>query len=109
MFTCADNDHSHAKAEVARRCQAGETWPCHWLVELPVTEDGFTPVTECNGATWETPDGGWECEWGHSHTPDWVRAQQGWNYASDPEEARLLARAGVWPVAMDGGPIEIAP
>lgn len=97
----------HASIESVRRCFSTETtWACTWLREID-TEDG-PGVTECGALSWNTARG-YECEHGHDHVYDEVRAKEGWDYAADPDEAGLLAGRGVHPVAMDGTGITINP
>lgn len=112
---CGNRAHEittyHRDIATVRLCFSdAETWPCSWLVADFVDEDGETRVRECGGLSWHLRDGrGYECENGHDHVYDEVRAVEGWDYAADPDEAGLLAGVGVRPVAMDGGPIEINP
>ncbi|TLQ39198.1 hypothetical protein [Streptomyces marianii] len=56
-------------------------------------EDGPT-AHEC-GAPLHHTENGYTCSRGHSYTYAACRAAEGWDYASDPVEAELLARAGV--------------
>lgn len=72
--------------------------PCGWLVErLFVYEEvGETDlrVVEC-GAPARFTDRGFECDAGHSHVNAEYRSREGWDYAEDEHEARLLRRVGV--------------
>ena len=111
-----DEPVKHSSVEAVRRCHAAETWSCTWLIEIPAGYDAQVEdwvdahVRECGGLSWYLEDGrGYECEYGHDHVYDEIRAQEGWDYAADPEEAGLLAGRGVHPVAMDGTAIEIDP
>lgn len=112
---CGNRDHLtetyHRDVATVRRCFSTETtWACSWLVADGTTEDGEPWIRECGGLSWYLADGrGYECEHGHDHIYDEVRAREGWDYAADPDEAGLLAGVGVHPVAMDGGSIEINP
>lgn len=112
---CGNRRHEtvthHRDVATVRRCFSDtETWDCSWLVPFHYPEDGETGSRECGGLSWYLPDGrGYECENGHDHIYDEVRAAEGWDYAADPDEAGLLAGVGVRPVAMNGGPIEINP
>lgn len=113
MIRCGNREHQtetyHRDVATVRRCFSSETtWACSWLVPFHYPEDGETYTRECGGLSWELPDGrGFECEHGHDHIYDEVRAVEGWDYAADPGEAGLLAGRGVAPVAMNGGSIEI--
>jgi hypothetical protein len=110
---CGNRDHTettyHVNVDVVRRCfSATETWACAWHVPVYFEEDGEAGSRECGGLSWHLPDGrGYECENGHDHIYDEVRAAEGWDYAADPDEAGLLAGVGVRPVAMDGTSIAI--
>jgi hypothetical protein len=112
---CGNRDHEtetyHRDVATVRRCCSTETtWPCSWHVPVYYEEDGETGERPCGGLSWYLPDArGYECENGHDHIYDEVRAAEGWDYAADPDEAGLLAGVGVRPVAMDGGPIEVNP
>ncbi|MDT7785195.1 MAG: hypothetical protein QOF58_3614 [Pseudonocardiales bacterium] len=100
---------AHASVAAIRACfLEEEVWPCSWLVELTNPEDGESTYVECAGLTWYLPGNrGYACENGHEHIYDHVRADEGWDYVADPEEAGLLAGRGVRPVAMNGGSIDI--
>lgn len=108
MFVCGQCERRHHSAEVGRRCHAGKTYPCGWQIQVGLDEDGGAVIDECGAAAWDT-ERGWKCDAGHEHVTAEARWREGWDYAADPGEAMLLARAGVQPVAMDGGPIEMAP
>jgi hypothetical protein len=56
-------------------------------------EDGPTAY-EC-GAPLRRTETGYSCGRGHAYTYAAYREAEGWDYASDPVEAELLARAGV--------------
>jgi hypothetical protein len=56
-------------------------------------EDGPTAY-ECGARVHHTATG-YGCARGHSYTYAASRAAEGWDYASDPVESELLARAGV--------------
>lgn len=94
-------------SEAARDEKAGaEVWPCSWYL-LGRYDDGSTFEYPCGLPTRYAPDrgrGSYECLAGHDHVPADVRDAQGWDYAGDEGEARLLARAGTVPVQMDGSP-----
>jgi len=106
-FTCGNCKESHDRASEGRACYAGNLARCSWLVERII--EGETYVFDC-GAWVVHTDRGWSCGAGHSHVHLEVQVREGWAYASDPGEARQLARVGVFPMKMDGsGPEEIAP
>jgi hypothetical protein len=105
-FKCGNCKGSHVLAAEGRACYAGNRYPCYWLIEVD-TEDGPS-VVECGAWAIET-NRGFTCEAGHSHVNCEIRAREGWDYASDPFEARNLMKYGTFPMTMDGtGPAEIA-
>lgn len=120
-ITCGNCAATHRSVATVRACYAGEVTPCDWLVErsiyaiYPDVEpaeladyDEGPQVVPCGAASW-ADERGWYCEDGHSHIWSEVRHAEGWEYAADPLEAKLLASAGVFPMTMDGtGPSEIA-
>ncbi|WP_217231388.1 hypothetical protein [Streptomyces anulatus] len=65
-------------------------------------EDGPTTY-ECRALVRHT-NSGYSCARGHAHTYAEVRASEGWDYASDPVEAEILAQSGVIGVRADGHP-----
>ncbi|MFJ3182595.1 hypothetical protein ACIPJN_29975 [Streptomyces sp. NPDC086796] len=71
---------------------------CGWLV-AGHDEDGPTAY-ECRAPVQHT-NSGYSCARGHAHTYAEVRAAEGWDYASDPVEAELLAHFGVIGVRAD--------
>lgn len=106
-FRCGKCKGLHRLAAQGRACYAGNRYPCHWLIEID-TEDGPS-VVECGAPATET-ERGFTCEAGHSHVYCEIRSREGWDYASDPQEAKLLMKAGTFPMTMDGtGPSPIAP
>lgn len=105
--------HNHRTVEEVRACYAAardaakgiDVWPCSWLLEGRY-DDGSKFTYECGAPTRQTAaDGSYECIAGHDFVPAQTRWEQGWDYADGPEEAAGLARAGTYPVAMDGGSI----
>lgn len=105
-FKCGNCKGSHTQAIEGRACYAGDLFTCDAGV-LAHGEDG--PYERPCGAPAIATDRGFFCLAGHSHVNAEVRAQEGWDYAHDPFEARQLMRAGTFPVTMDGsGPSEIA-
>lgn len=102
----------HDSVSVARCCDAGiltpdaQVLPCFWLIEHYYEGEPF--IVECGAPSVET-ERGFQCVAGHSHVNMEFRRREGWDYAEDPQEARLLIRADVFPMRMDGkGPSEIA-
>ena len=101
-ITCRNLDqdfplpHTHHSVEAVRRhySATGDTWSCTWVIRDGVTGDGEDYLRDCGGLAWNRPDGGWECEAGHEHTPIEVRYGQGWDYAADAYDAVVLAEAG---------------
>ena len=93
MFTCGHCERQHHYADTARACSQGRTFVCDWLVELPGTEEtDYQPrVVEC-GSTAISDERGFHCEAGHEHVELEVRLAEGWDYASDEQEA--AGRAG---------------
>lgn len=91
----------HGTIEEVRACFRGETWACTWLLgRTEYTEDGpMLRTWECGAASWHLAgDRGYTCEAGHEHVYAEVRADEGWEYAEDEDEARRLASVGVMPV-----------
>jgi hypothetical protein len=84
------------------------TFPCSWLTEaLLATGDPDEPyypgIVECGAPAHLRADGtGYDCEAGHEHTTAEARQAQGWEYCSDTDEAKQLARVGVEPRTMTG-------
>lgn len=110
-FKCGNCKNKHVSAADGRACYAGKfapfIAPCSWLVQ-DYGEDGPC-VREC-GADATVTERGFTCTAGHSHVDAEYREREGWDYAHDPQEARQLMKAGVFPMTMDGtGPSEIAP
>lgn len=88
----------HETIEGVRACHRGETWACTWLNgRTEHTEDGPVLVTsECGALAYPLPgDRGYTCEAGHEHIYAEVRADEGWEYAEDQDEAQRLERNGV--------------
>lgn len=85
-----------------------EPGTCTWLIAVTYnTDDGpYTQELDCGAISWEWADGrGYGCENGHTHTYNEVRAAEGWDYASDDDEARALTRGGTVPADLVyGGP-----
>lgn len=105
-FKCGKCKGSHDLAAQGRACYEGLRYPCTWLVQID-TEDG--PATVDCGAWATETDRGFTCEAGHSHVRAEICDREGWAYASDPLEAKQLAKYGVFPMLMDGtGPSPIA-
>ena len=103
-FKCGKCKGSHDLAEQGRECYG--LFHCHWLIEVP-TEDGVAQV-ECGAWATET-ERGFTCIAGHSHVNAETCWREGWGYAQDPQEAKNMMMAGVFPMTMDGkGPSEIA-
>lgn len=101
-ITCGNCGNTHFAVATVRDCFAGTTWPCTWLVE--VWREGECYPQECGAASWEN-ERGYECEAGHSHVYAEVRDREGWDYASDAEEAEMMRRNGLDAVGPDGGSI----
>lgn len=103
---CGNCHDRHHEVATVRACYAGTTWKCTWLVRAGHTEDGDEIIRECGAASTELPDDrGYTCEAGHSHIYCEVRAAEGWDYASDAEEAQMMRRYGLDAVGPDGGSI----
>lgn len=103
---CGGCKGSHGTVDAVRACCAGsEFWACTWLVQVGHDEDGAV-IRECGAESWEMEGGrGYECAFGHSHVSAEVRAAEGWDYASDAEEATRMRRNGIDAVGPDGGSI----
>jgi hypothetical protein len=93
-------DNAHHTVEGVRRCHNGTGFPCGWLMDSTDDEGGMI-VVSCQAIAWDTGTG-FECEAGHSHVNAETRAAEGWDYASDRDEAEALAKAGVEPYEMSG-------
>jgi hypothetical protein len=97
---------SHPTAALVRACfeaKATGAWPCTWLIQIGLTEDGEQIIVECGAPALPTDDRGSDaCAAGHFHVPAEVRMEEGWDFAADEGEAMALAKAGVRPVQMDG-------
>lgn len=103
----------HDSIMEARCCDAGILTPdaivvaCSWAVQHIV--EGEPYIVDCEAPSVET-ERGFRCIAGHSHVHAQFCAQEGWDYADGPFEAKDMMKAGVFPMAMDGsGPAEIAP
>lgn len=106
-FICGKCKGKHNRREEGRACYEGRLFDCVWYV-LAYNEDG--PCERPCGAPAIATERGFTCAAGHSHVDAEVRAQEGWDYAHDPQEARQLMKAGTFPMTMDGTrPSEIAP
>lgn len=108
-----DARHDHQAVWEVRACfeaahaeKAGKpVWPCTWLIEGRY-DDGSRFTYECGEpTTLNGEEGEYECAAGHSHVPAWVRADQGWDYAEDDEEAKRLRSVGIDAVSMRGDSI----
>lgn len=95
MIICGHCHGRHHQVDTVRACRDGRTFPCDWLVERHSFDDETGErhdfIVEC-GATAVTDDRGFHCEAGHEHVELEVRLAEGWDYASDEEEA--AGRAG---------------
>lgn len=76
---------------------------CGWQSQGAWIED-FYEIIECDGIITEN-ERGWSCSYGHEHVTAEVRYAEGWDYASDEQEAAQLRKYGVDAVAMNGGSI----
>jgi hypothetical protein len=101
-ITCGNCQGTHHSVEAVRRCHAGTAWACTWLLER-WGEDGMY-VVECGALSWED-ERGYGCEAGHTHVYAEVRHAEGWDYASDAEEADIMRKNGLDAVGPDGGSI----
>lgn len=102
---CGHCQQTHTTTDAVRACHNGaEPWPCDWLYEAGWNEDGERIIRECGAESWTTPTG-YTCANGHEHVSARARAEQGWDYAADPEEAEGLRRNFVDARAMDGAAI----
>jgi len=113
---CGNCGSSHATVLMVKACYGVDgLFLCTWMVEhrtqcrVPLDqdcgwcEDGGRNVEDCGAVAWPTHNGrGFACGRGHSHVAAEVRAEEGWDYAEDADEAAQLARAGVRPVDMEG-------
>lgn len=95
MFTCGHCARSHHYADTGRACAAGNVFVCDWLVQLPgIEETDFQPrIVEC-GSSAIADERGFHCEAGHEHVNTETREAEGWDYASDEEEAAVRAKYG---------------
>lgn len=96
MFTCGHCGRAHHYATTARLCATGvEVYPCTWLVEVPGDESTeWRPrIVECGSSSW-SDERATQCEAGHEHVELQHRLAEGWDYASDEDEARLRASYG---------------
>lgn len=94
----------HADVAAVKACFLGDG-VCTWVVSVGHhPEDGDELLLECGYALHVT-DRGWTCDGGHEHVTAEVRQAEGWDYASDEEEATQLRKHGVDAVAMNGGSI----
>jgi hypothetical protein len=106
-ITCGKCKEKHLTVDAVRACHTRDTFACHWLIERPagwhVEAEDFVEasIIECGALAWEH-ERGWTCETGHEHIYAEVRSREGWEYAEDENEARGLAKAGVFPVDMQG-------
>lgn len=105
--------HSHRTVEEVHACYRAkhdvakgiEVWACGWLMEGRY-DDGSKFTYPCEAPTrYVGGRGSFECAAGHDHVPAEVRYEQGWDYASDEEEAHYLRSHGIDAVAMNGGSI----
>lgn len=91
---CGNCGNHHHAVETVRRCHNGETTPCDWLIDTRTyDEDGQPIIVECGAASW-VDERAWQCERGHEHVHTEVRLREGWDYASDEEEAAVRAKYG---------------
>jgi hypothetical protein len=104
---CGKCGQVHTCVAAVKACHRGDTGRCNWLewerdrYGIFRDEDG-TPITrECGAFAWFDERGSY-CEAGHEHISEEARHREGWTYAEDVDEAVALAKAGVYPVAMDG-------
>ncbi|MGW9032911.1 hypothetical protein ACWGQ5_55170 [Streptomyces sp. NPDC055722] len=91
-----DDAPSDAEAPTAAADELEDT--CGELV-FGYDEDG--PTAYPCGAPLRYTETGYDCAKGHSYTYAEHRHAQGWDYASDQVEARLLAQVGVVGVRPD--------
>lgn len=108
-FICGNCQERHDTRQEGRACYEGRLATCEWDVQKPYIDyDGCRDyrVEACGAYVIVAEDGSWECANGHSHVPMEIRARRGEDYASDPEEAYVLAAFGTTPLRMDGsGPV----
>lgn len=103
MFTCGHCEGQHHYADTARACAQGRAFVCDWLVRVPGTEDtDYQDTTRGCGASAVTDDRGFHCEAGHDHVNLQTRLAEGWDYASDEQEARGRASHGFESLLPDG-------
>lgn len=94
MIICGNCGNRHFEVAMVKRCYAGEVVPCTWLIDtLQYTEDGEKVIVECGAGAWDS-DRAWQCERGHEHVHAEARFDEGWDYASDEEEAGVRASYG---------------
>jgi hypothetical protein len=104
-ITCGKCKGTHYAVSTVRLCYSSvPTFTCDWQYEETYNEDGERPVLECGALAWEDRRGVY-CENGHEHIHAEVRANEGWDYAEDEQEAGALLALGVRSVGMDGGSI----
>lgn len=107
LIRCGHCGDTHGTVGTVRACHDGRLLgPCDWLVRAGRTEDGDEIIIECRAPMTADADGrGYGCEHGHTHVHCEVRAAEGWDYASDAEEARHMRANGLDAVGPDGGSI----
>lgn len=94
---CGNCQGEHHRVDTVRACYDGRVHPCTWLVERhgfdDETGEAWERIEDC-GASAVTDDRGFECEAGHSHVHADIAYAEGWDYASDEEEAAIRAKYG---------------
>lgn len=105
--------HDHETVAEVRDCYAAardendgkQVWPCDWLLEGRY-DDGSKFAYPCGTpARFLDEDGSFTCVNGHEHISQRVRAELGWEYAEDEDEASRLRGLGIDAVGLDGGSI----
>lgn len=91
-ITCGKCKATHRSVATVRACYDDRTFACTDLVGERHPEDAEMRYYPC-GATAVTTATGFTCEAGHDYTTPQARADQGWDYATEPGEADALARA----------------
>lgn len=103
---CGRCSQAHRSVKSVRLCYTGiAIWPCWWEIDTRRYDEDGAPIIETCGADAQETDRGWGCTAGHEHVSAEIRAAEGWDYADDEDEARLLRSHGVDAVAMNGSSI----
>ncbi len=98
---CCGNRKAHRSGNVewhfggplaVKECY-GQVTLCRTQFDAGRDEDGEAIIAECFGEVTDT-ERGWTCTHGHEYVAADVRWAEGWDYASDEEEATQLRKYG---------------